>query len=454
MEVKTIKLTNLLVNVDNPRYESMHSQKEAIEMMALEQNDKIFNLASDIIENGLNPLDMILVTPINTNRYLVLEGNRRITALKLLQNPMLINDDMHSLRKRFERLVKGKDLSMLKTVKCVTTDNQTEANLWIKRKHAGQLDGRGTVSWNSLQIQRFEARSEGKASDVLQIIDFMLASDFVPNAIKTQLQSINTTNLERLISDPDVRKHLGINKVKGKLLSDYNQHNVISALVKVVEDIVSPDFSVKKIYNKEKRKQYIDELGINIQETEKENGTWSLANIGNELEKEVETGTSEVKNSKRSSIKRASLIPNKFQLTIENPRILQIFSELKKTSMRSSPNAVAVLFRVFLELTIDSFINIHGLQKNTNTASEEHNLIGKCSRVLEYLRKNNLIVQEKLTGIQHELRDSTSIFSIESLNAYVHNMHFSPKEDNLRIGWDNVEPFFEVVWNNMNLESN
>lgn len=452
MENKTIKLANLSINVNNPRYESQQSQKAAIEMIVWDQKDKLFNLASDILEHGLNPLDMILVTPIDMNRFLVLEGNRRVTALKLLQNPQLINDDMQLLRKRFEKLIKGKDVSLLKSVKCVVIDDQTEANLWIKRKHAGQLDGRGTVNWDSLQIQRFEARSEGKTSVVLQIIDFMLTSDLVPSSIKSQLSSINITNLERLISDPDVRKHLGITKNKGHLTSIYDQRNVILSLVKVIEDIASPDFSVKKIYNKEKRKQYIEELCINVQGTNKAEKTWLISEFENEHNREREAKAATIIKKKSNNNLRASLVPNKLNLPIDNPRISQILSELKCTSMRSSPNAVAVLFRVFLELTIDSFLNNHGLAKDGRSASDEQNLIGKCSRVMNYLRQKNFMTQEKLTGIQHELKDSTSIFSIDSLNAYVHNMHFSPKEDNLRIGWDNVEPFFVAVWNNMNPE--
>lgn len=453
MENKTIKITNLSINVDNPRYESQLSQKAAIEMIVSEQGDKLYNLASDILEYGLNPLDMILVTPIDANRYMVLEGNRRVTALKVLQNPQLISDEMHSLRKRFEKLIKGKDLSELKAVKCVVTEDRTEANIWIKRKHAGQLDGRGTVTWNSLQIQRFEAQSKGKKSDVLQIIDLLLNSDVVSPSIKSIVPSINITNLERLIADPNVRKHLGIVKNNGQLTSVFEKQIVIDGIVKVIEDITSPGFSVNKIYNKDKRKKYIEELGINVQCTNRADNPWMFSNTENEQNKEnVEKATS-LNKKKSSNTQRAVLIPKKFQLPIENPRISQIFTELKCTSMRISPNAVAVLFRVFLELTIDNFLNNHGLVKDGNPASEEHNLIGKCSRVMNYLRQKNLITQERLTGIQHELRDSTSILSIESLNAFVHNMHFSPKEDNLRIGWDNVEPFFEAVWNNMNPET-
>lgn len=453
MEIKTIKLTNLSINADNPRYESQLTQKAAIEMIVLDQKDKLFNLASDILEHGLNPLDMILVTPIDANRYKVLEGNRRVTALKILQNPKLINDDMLKLRKRFEKLIKGKDVSLLKSVKCVLIEDQTEANLWIKRKHAGQLDGRGTVGWDSLQVQRFEAQSEGKKSDVLQIIDFLLNSDIISSSIKSKVPSINITNLERLIADPYVRKHLGIVRNNGQLTSVFEKQNVIDGLVKVIEDITSPGFSVNKIYNKEKRKQYIEELGINVQCTNRAENAWMFSNAENEQSKESEVKAASSNKKKSSNTQRSVLIPKKFQLPIENPRISQIFSELKCTSMISSPNAVAVLFRVFLELTIDSFLNNHGLAKDGRPASEEQNLIGKCCRVMNYLRQKNLMPQEKLTGIQHELKDSTSIFSIDSLNAYVHNMHFSPKEDNLRIGWDNVEPFFDVVWNNMNPET-
>ncbi len=85
MVIRTIKLTSLFVNTENYRFEPLSSQKEAIDKMIEDQGDKLYSLVDDIVTNGLSPVDLIIVTPNeDSNKYVVLEGNRRITSLKLL----------------------------------------------------------------------------------------------------------------------------------------------------------------------------------------------------------------------------------------------------------------------------------------------------------------------------------------------------------------------------------
>lgn len=77
--------------------------------MVEDQEDKLYSLVDDIVTNGLSPVDLIIVTPSEDNsKYTVLEGNRRITSLKLLNNPTLIDDKYASLRKKFQKLQKDK----------------------------------------------------------------------------------------------------------------------------------------------------------------------------------------------------------------------------------------------------------------------------------------------------------------------------------------------------------
>ena len=93
MVIRMIKLTSLFVNTENYRFEPLSSQKEAIDKMIEDQGDKLYSLVDDIVTNGLSPVDLIIVTPNeDSNKYVVLEGNRRITSLKLLNNPTLIDD--------------------------------------------------------------------------------------------------------------------------------------------------------------------------------------------------------------------------------------------------------------------------------------------------------------------------------------------------------------------------
>jgi len=128
MVIRTIKLTSLFVNTENYRFEPLSSQKEAIDKMIEDQGDKLYSLVDDIVTNGLSPVDLIIVTPNeDSNKYVVLEGNRRITSLKLLNNPTLIDDKYSPLRKKFQKLQKYNPQIQ------ISAESETKRSIFRKR---------------------------------------------------------------------------------------------------------------------------------------------------------------------------------------------------------------------------------------------------------------------------------------------------------------------------------
>src|SRR5437870_173073 len=89
-----IGIASLLLDAENPRHDVVASQREALLAIVAEQKSKLAALAEDIAEHGLSPLDRILVIKAGrgSRNYTVVEGNRRIAALKLLHNPDLADD--------------------------------------------------------------------------------------------------------------------------------------------------------------------------------------------------------------------------------------------------------------------------------------------------------------------------------------------------------------------------
>lgn len=459
MIIKEIKLTSLFVNTENYRFEPLSSQKEAIDKMIEDQEDKLYSLADDIVTNGLSPVDLIMVTPSeDVNKYIVLEGNRRITSLKLLNNPTLIDDKYASLRKRFQKLQKEYPDAILhlKSIDCAVFDNPSEADIWIKRKHSGELNGIGTVTWNSQQKQRFEEKTEGKSSIPLQIISLLKSHPDVPNNIKEALPKLNITNLQRLMSDPYVREHLGLSINNGILVSNIHVNEVIKGLIKITTDILNPIFKVADIYNREKRKQYIDSFEDSQKPdlTKEEPVQWNLQDIANSNGKVLQTEdkVQDKKSNYKKSKPRVSLIPKSVVLHIKNPKINKIFEELKQVQVKTCPNASSVLLGVFLELSVDAYLEKYNLvigDALTANYSKE-SLQGKVSKVLNHMTQRKTMNNDISKGIRAEINDKNSVLSIESLNAYVHNEFFYPKADNLIVGWDNIEVFFIQLWNSIN----
>ena len=90
-----IPLAMIRLKKDNDRHGQLHSEQECIQWMLTHQGQTILNSAKDISENSLSPLDGILVLPESSKEsteYIVWEGNRRITALKILDDPNRCHD--------------------------------------------------------------------------------------------------------------------------------------------------------------------------------------------------------------------------------------------------------------------------------------------------------------------------------------------------------------------------
>ena len=86
-ELLRLSIDQVFIDYKNPRYlYKVDDDIKAIDKLCQEEN--VYELAKDISAVGLNPMDIFGVTQQNDN-YIVVEGNRRLCAIKLLDDPEL-----------------------------------------------------------------------------------------------------------------------------------------------------------------------------------------------------------------------------------------------------------------------------------------------------------------------------------------------------------------------------
>ena len=441
-----ISLLNLKLDTSNFRFPQVNSQHEALTLMIDNQKEKLYYLARDICINGLNPSDSIIVCKcLNKSFYTVLEGNRRVSALKLLSTPSIINDNHKTLRLKFERLQQAYNDSIPKILECVVVPNRDEANIWIYRKHAGQQDGIGTVTWNAQQIQRYKAMASGSQSLELEIVSFLEKSPFLRKSEKEKLRNLNITNLQRLISDPDVRKALGLDVHKGVIRSFVPEENLVNNLLIIVRDLLAPGFTVGHIYSKEDRKNYIGSVSNKLDTSVKTNKKWDISSAQPREEVDRLNIKTDVVPKERP---RSTMIPNNLKISISNPKLARIFHELQTMNIEKYKYSCSVMARVLIEGSVDCYMNKFMKDSFNNLTAEgsKIDLNQKVNRVIQKMVSNHKLDKILAKGIRTEMKDINSPLSIDTLNAYVHNTQFSPKPDNLRCGWDNIQCFFELLW--------
>ena len=199
---KTIKVTEINLDQENPRFLPTNSQREAINAMLDDQGEKLVKLALDIYQNGLNPSVKLILFK-DGKQFVDGDGNRRLTALKILETPSLA-DSFPKIRKDIDTILKRPG-EVPTEVGCVIFQDRASARHWIAVNHGGEQEGRGQITWNAEQKDRFER----KPSIGLEALDLLTLRGLITSDDKSQ---VNKSTLDRLLSYKDVKTDLSITK--------------------------------------------------------------------------------------------------------------------------------------------------------------------------------------------------------------------------------------------------
>lgn len=141
------KISRLHLDVLNPRVgRGVTTEGEVAEKLLQMYGDEILTLAKDIAKNGLSPLDQWGVVE-EGNKIIVLEGNRRLLACRLLLDPSKAPSE--KWKSRFKRIKLEVPTEEIDSVTCAKAERRSEMQHWINLRHQGGSKGAGTSSWTS-----------------------------------------------------------------------------------------------------------------------------------------------------------------------------------------------------------------------------------------------------------------------------------------------------------------
>lgn len=448
---REIPLNSLVLDSENPRLDAVQdSQRDTIRAMIEAQGEKLVALAADIEENRLDPSQSLIVMPEGDTgkRFIVLEGNRRTTALKLLDHPELAEGHLQpALYRRLTDLGQRFAKNPLRTVRCAVVNSRDEADHWIMLRHTGEQQGAGIVSWGATESARFAAR-RGKSSAALKVLEFVREHAGLDDATQAKLGKLSITNLQRLINDPYVRSKLGIEKEKEEISTQYPTEEVVKGLARIVLDLANQGIIVSDIDTKEQRKKYVN--GFKKEELPDKatmgNDAQPLGTLGKAAGTTATAGKkSAPKPSTSTRAVRNTLIPKSCLLRISSPRIDKIYRELRRIRLDDFPNAAGVLLRVFLELSAEEYVTREKLMPQQQLDNAK--LRDKISAAANHLESKGLITQQQLQPVRRAIQEQHPLAaSLKTMHGYVHNPHFNPSPTELRTAWDNFEPFLQTLW--------
>mgnify|MGYP000016985859 CR=1 FL=1 len=424
---ESLGLNTLLLDQNNPRFPPTSSQSEAINQMLDMIPEKLIKIAEDIAVRNLNPTVKILVYS-GPNGNIVKDGNRRVTAIKLLMNPKLANNKKY--RNRFEKISTNIQRSDFKYIPCVVSDDEEEIDQWVQLNHQSNNSGIGHENWSSISKMR-DQRNHGEIVPALELYE-MVKDHF----IELKDDDFPITTFQRVIQNSDFKKRTGLKIDNGTISFDMPEETFKAGISKIIEDLIDENcedhIDSRSINDTEGLKIYLDKLSSKGFFKPGESSTINIENVPR-----VKTQTDKI--SKTTKKRQNTLIPKEIDWNIDNVRIDDLYRELKTISVQAHPNTVSVLFRVFMETSSKWYADKHGIEKI--------HLDERLKAIAKDLRTKGKISEDAKRSVDitttHE--DPTVAFNQE-LNQYGHNYELNPSPESLVANFNSVKSLLEAIF--------
>ena len=449
-----IPVSNIQLDTSNFRIGTAANQRECIGLMFVDKRaEHIISLAKDIADRGLSP-NPIVVVKNEKGGFTVKDGNRRITALKLLNNPSEAPDNYKAT---FLALSENANTKISDSISCYLTDEETALS-FMELSHLGFQGGVGQIKWGSNEKDNLnEFRGVKLQNNVARAVLTYLKNIGIPDTDKAKI-----TIFQRLFQDKVVRDLIGIKWENESLSFSADEKSVANILTEIFLDFTLRHGKTIQIFTDKDRLKYINELftrGVgkpqptvtgdesSSDQNTSEQGKPSCTTEPNEAaepSKPLKTPGNAACPAKNPSWDRTRLIPRRCHIGVPKTAIKasNIAHELAHSiEVKKAPNGAAVLLRLLIEFSIDNYITKHSLVIPKDKAK----LYFKAIKVAD-----NLLNSSHINKKEHEdlskLSQSNEIFSAHTLNAWVHHSHYSPDPQSLCIFWDNIEKFINHCW--------
>lgn len=432
MSYRMLALDSLLVNPANDRHGELENETAAIARLFALREQHMRNLTKDLVTKG-EMFEPPLVYP-DGDKFIVADGNRRTTCLKLLGNPR--RAPTVELQEFFAEQRAAWHSKFPDRIQCRVETDRDRVDDILFRRHTGSQSGIGQSDWDDRMKNNFVVRTgKGTGSNVADEIEKRLAA-----AGMLPKRKIPRSNMNRLLSAEAIRNRLGFSIRKGNFEYLRNEDAVRRALHRVADDLASSKLTLNQIWDTESKITYVDRL--------EQEGV--LPNVA-DLPKKASTSSILIPPRPQPAPAtrpptRVNLIPHTDYGIAWAGRLQRhraIWDELQfKLDLSEHPNAISVLVRVLLELAVDNQI----AQAKLATVNENDRLAKKLLKVAEDLHSRGKI-NTKYRDVFRKAQNMDALISTDTLNRYVHSPQFAPSPEHLKALWDTLAEFIVLCLN-------
>lgn len=256
---ETVGVEDLDLDLRNSRFpRDAQSQDDAFHLMMTTTGEDCLELLRDITRSGqLNSADLPIVVT-KGERFVVMEGNRRLTCLRIWHDPTILSADEEIERfylGRAERLIADSAYAAPTQLRVAVAPSDGAADPWIERKHARGAGGAGTVEWGAAMKDRRKARNNpvgaSRAMAFIELVSTELEDEHDIQADLETVRSKRYTMIQRFVDRGIVRERLGLDFAAGRMTFSYGAAATTDIVRAVLHDFAQPKASSGKTWARE-----------------------------------------------------------------------------------------------------------------------------------------------------------------------------------------------------------
>ena len=472
-DLNVLPVEQLRLDADNPRLlTDINVRTQGDLVHKLVRQEDVAAVAMSIAEDGFFPSEILIAVP-EDDEYVIVEGNRRLAAVMLLQDPNLAPQSRRATFKRMKAKGVGRVPDELPVA---IAPDRVSTEALVLRRHTRESVRKWTMYAQACYVRSLMSSGD-TVNDVAtrledsadRISRLLLVADFYDVAKTLKLeeysakkvhdpQEFKLSTLARIIESKPGADFFALSRdTTGQTATRARAADFRAALAHVVDDIARNKQSTRTLNSSEGISNYLESLKkIKPSIAKRKSSLRKVAGtVTQSAKKSVASSSASNASSRRSSVS-PSILPAGLVCSVANARIQSIFDELKRIPLRNNVNVIGVGLRMFVELSASEFLSTTNreaafrtwLFQSKSVKINRSWLGATLEQTLEWLLNhdpNQILEGQDRRAVNRFLQQVSQPTSLRSLHDYVHNRHIQPTESDLRATALLLHPLLRVI---------
>lgn len=445
---QTLRISDLFLDPENIRLQVEVKSPQQSLINDLFVNENAMQVLESIANNGFFP-DEVPVVIKEDGKFVTIEGNRRVAALKALARPELVpskESEIKQLSKIARPIIDQLDVVVAPDRASVrhflaSKHTQTTRRPWRPLRQAyfykAELERGKTVANLRKEYPGVDVQKFLRLINIHKIAKSLkYDSDQVTKKIRNE-RKFPATTIERLYEDKKVREFLGFDfDQDGEVKIAIDRKQFEKGFKKVLQDVTGGFASgfgpvdSRTLNNEKQRAKYL----ASFPKSEVPSKAKGSKIFTSKDFKEVD----QVKNETRTK-----LAPRDIPYGLKSAGVRRMLSELQEIDYRKFPNASHDLLRSFLECSLKAYFEQHG--KSVKPARGGYVYLDQV--LDEFINEMKAANNHRLRQVASRIKGNANMTSYSTLflNATNHNPDVFATPTEVKEAWDAMEPLFRHI---------